>query len=43
MENKYYVELKEKTLKVEIFNEARDYAKYKNQVKAYFEIGRIIK
>ena len=42
MEDKYYIELKEKVLKVEIFDKAGDYAKDKNKVNAYFEIGRSV-
>ena len=42
MEDKYYIELKEKALKVEIFDKARDYAKDKNKVKAYFEMGELL-
>ncbi len=42
MEDKYYIELKEKALKVEIFDKARDYAKDKNKDNAYFEIGRSV-
>ncbi len=42
MEDKYYVELKEKALKVEIYDRARDYAKDKNKVSAYFEMGELL-
>ena len=42
MEDKYYFELKEKALKVEIFDKARDYAKDKNKVNAYFEMGELL-
>ena len=42
MEDKYYIELKEKALKVEIFDKARDYAKDKNKVNAYFEMGELL-
>ena len=42
MEDKYYIELKEKVLKVEIYDKAKDYAKDKNKVNAYFEIGELL-
>ena len=42
MEDKYYIELKEKALKVEVFDKARDYAKDKNKVNAYFEMGELL-
>ena len=42
MEDKYYIELKEKALKVEIYDRARDYAKDKNKVNAYFEMGELL-
>ena len=42
MEDKYYIELKEKALKVEIYDRARDYAKDKNKVNVYFEIGELL-
>ncbi|MBR3229524.1 MAG: hypothetical protein IKF91_01700 [Bacilli bacterium] len=42
MEDKYYIELKEKALKVEIYDRARDYAKDKNKVNAYFENKRFL-
>lgn len=35
MEDKYYIELKEKALKVEIFDKARDYAEI--EVKQYYD------
>ncbi len=42
MEDKYYIELKEKALKAEIYDRARDYAKDKNKVNAYFEMGELL-
>lgn len=42
MEDKYYIELKEKALKVEIYDKAKDYAKDKNKVNAYFEMGELL-
>ncbi len=42
MNDKYYDELKEKALKVEIYNKARDYAKDKHKVSAYFEMGELL-
>lgn len=42
MEDKYYIELKEKALKVEIYDRAKDYAKDKNKVSAYFEMGELL-
>ena len=42
MEDKYYIELKEKALKVEIYDRAKDYAKDKNKVNVYFEMGELL-
>lgn len=42
MEDKYYIELKEKALKVDIYDRIRDYFKDKYKVNAYFEIGKIL-
>lgn len=42
MKDKYYIELKEKALKVEIYDRARDYAKDKNKVNVYFEMGELL-
>lgn len=42
MEDKYYIELKEKALKVEIYDRARDYAKDKNKVNVYFGMGELL-
>ncbi len=42
MKDKYYIKLKEKALKVEIYDRARDYAKDKNKVNAYFEMGELL-
>ena len=38
----YYNEIKEKLIKSEIYDRARDYAKDKNKVSAYFEIGELL-
>lgn len=38
----YYDELKDKALKVEIYDRAKDYAKDRNKVQAYFEMGRLL-
>jgi len=42
MIDKYYNELKEKIIKVEIYNKAKDYAKDRNKVNAYFEMGELL-
>lgn len=42
MEDRYYVELKAKALKVEIYDKARDYAKDRNKVNAYLEMGELL-
>ncbi len=42
MEDKYYIELKDKALKVEIYDTAKDYAKDKNKVNAYYEMGKLL-
>jgi hypothetical protein len=42
MEDKYYIGLKEKALKVEIYERAKDYAKDKNKVSAYFEMRELL-
>ncbi len=36
----YYNEIKEKILKSEIYDRTRDYAKDKNKVNIFFEIGK---
>ena len=41
-EDKYYLELKEKALEVEIYDKSRDYAKDKNKVKSYYEMGELL-
>lgn len=38
----YYVEIKEKLIKSEIFDKAKDYAKDRNKVIVYFEIGKLL-
>lgn len=38
----YYNEIKEKLLESEIYDRAKDYAKDKNKVSVYFEIGRLL-
>ena len=42
MEEQYYISIKEKLLKSEIYDKARDYAKDRNKVKVYFEIGELL-
>ena len=42
MDDKYYIELKEKALKVEIYDRTKDYVKDKNKVSAYFEMGELL-
>ena len=42
MEEEYYVQLKEKAIKAEIFDKVRDYEKAINRVNVYFEMGEII-
>ena len=38
----YYNEIKEKLIKSEIYDRAKDYAKDQNKVKVYFEIGKLL-
>ena len=38
----YYTAIREKILQVEIYNQVHDYAKDKNKVKEYYEIGRLL-
>ena len=38
----YYNEIKEKLIKSEIYDRAKDYSKDKHKVKAYYEIGRLL-
>ena len=38
----YYSEIKEKLIKGEIYNKAKDYAKDRNKVKVYFETGKLL-
>ena len=42
MEEQYYISIKEKLLKSEIYNKARDYAKDRHKVKVYYEIGELL-
>ncbi|MCI5984106.1 MAG: PDDEXK nuclease domain-containing protein [Firmicutes bacterium] len=42
MGEKYYISIKEKILQSEIYDKARDYAKDRNKVKVYFEIGKLL-
>ena len=42
MEEKYYISIKEKLLKSEIYDKARDYAKDRNKVKVYYETGELL-
>ena len=38
----YYYEIKEKLLKSEIYDKAKDYSKDRNKVRVYFEIGKLL-
>lgn len=38
----YYNEIKEQLIKSEIYDKVKDYAKDKNKVKVYYEIGRLL-
>ena len=38
----YYNEIKEKIIKVELYDKAKDYAKDRNKVNVYFEIGKLL-
>ncbi len=38
----YYNEIKEKILQNEIYDKAKDYSKDRNEVKVYFEIGKLL-
>mgnify|MGYP003571366504 CR=1 FL=1 len=38
----YYNEIKEKLIKSEIYDRANDFAKDRNKVKVYFEIGELL-
>lgn len=42
MEEQYYISIKEKLLKSEIYDKARDYAKDRNKVKVYYETGELL-
>ena len=38
----YYNEIKEKLIKSEIYDKVKDYAKDRNKVNVYFEIGKLL-
>ena len=38
----YYDEIKERLIKSEIYDRAKDYSKDKHKVKVYYEIGRLL-
>ena len=38
----YYDEIKERLIKSEIYDRAKDYSKDRHKVKVYFEIGRLL-
>ena len=42
MEEHYYISIKEKLIKSEIYDRAKDYAKDRNKVKVYYEIGELL-
>lgn len=42
MEEQYYISIKEKLIKSEIYDRAKDYAKDRNKVKVYYEIGELL-
>ena len=42
MKEQYYISIKEKLLKSEIYDKARNYAKDRNKVKVYFETGELL-
>ena len=42
MEEQYYLSIKEKLLKSEIYDKTKDYAKDRNKVKAYYETGELL-
>lgn len=42
MKDKYYDFLREKALEVEIYDRTRDYAKERNRVSVYFEMGKLL-
>ena len=42
MQDKYYTEIKETIIKSEIYEKAKDYAKDRNKVNTYFEIGGLL-
>lgn len=42
MEEQYYISIKEKLLKSEIYDKVRDYSKDRNKVEVYFETGKLL-
>ncbi len=38
----YYNEIKEKLIKSEIYDKAKDYSKDRHKVSVYFEIGKLL-
>ena len=42
MNNNYYNDIKELILKSEIYDRVKDYAKDRNKVKVYYEIGKLL-
>lgn len=38
----YYNEIKEKLIKSEIYDKAKDYSKDRNKIQVYFEIGKLL-
>lgn len=41
-DDKYYINLREKAIKIEIYDRAKDYAKDRNKVYAYYEMGEVL-
>ena len=42
MIDKYYINLGDRAIKVEIYDRAKDYAKDRNKVYAYYEMGEVL-
>ena len=42
MEEQYYISIKEKLLKSEIYDKVKDYSKDRNKVKVYYETGELL-
>ena len=38
----YYIEIKEKLIKSEIYDRVKDYSKDRNKVTVYYEIGKLL-